>query len=72
MPLKESYVIWNHKGGVGKSTLTFHITSHYSRRNPTEKVLVIDGRWMLVDYAFIVNNRPLAVRGHVTNGSFKQ
>ena len=30
------------------------------------------GRWMLVDYAFIVNNRPLAARGHVTNGSFKQ
>ena len=42
MPLKESYVIWNNKGGVGKSTLTFHIASHYSRRNPTEKVLVID------------------------------
>lgn len=42
MPLKESYVIWNNKGGVGKSTLTFHIASYYSRRNPTEKVLVID------------------------------
>ena len=42
MPLKESYVIWNNKGGVGKSTLTFHIASHYSRPNPTEKVLVID------------------------------
>ena len=42
MPLKESYVIWNNKGGVGKSTLTFHIASHYSRRNPTKKVLVID------------------------------
>ena len=27
---------------------------------------------VVVYYAFIVNNRPLAVRGHVTNGSFKQ
>ena len=42
MPLKESYVIWNNKGGVGKSTLTFHMASHYARRNPAEKVLVID------------------------------
>ena len=27
---------------------------------------------VVVNYAFIVNSRPLAVRGHVTNGSFKQ
>ena len=42
MPLKESYVIWNNKGGVGKSTLTFHMATQYARRNPTESVLVID------------------------------
>lgn len=42
MPLKESYVIWNNKGGVGKSTLTFHVATQYARRNPTESVLVID------------------------------
>ena len=42
MPLKESYVIWNNKGGVGKSTLTFHLATQYARRNPTEFVLVID------------------------------
>lgn len=42
MPLKESYVIWNNKGGVGKTTLTFHIATQYARRNPTKTVLVID------------------------------
>ena len=42
MPLKESYVIWNNKGGVGKTTLTFHMATQYARRNPSIKVLVID------------------------------
>jgi len=42
MPLKESYVIWNNKGGVGKTTLAFHLATQYARRNPTMKVLVID------------------------------
>ena len=47
MPLKESYVIWNNKGGVGKTTLTFHIATEYARRHQTENgapvnVLVID------------------------------
>lgn len=42
MPLKNSYVIWNNKGGVGKTTLTFHLATHYAMRNPDRKVLVID------------------------------
>ena len=42
MPLKESYVIWNNKGGVGKTTLTFHMATRYATRNPTVNVLVID------------------------------
>lgn len=42
MPLKESYVIWNNKGGVGKSTLAFHMATHYSRREASVNVLVID------------------------------
>ena len=42
MPLKDSYVIWNNKGGVGKTTLTFHLATHYAMRNPDRKVLVID------------------------------
>lgn len=42
MPLKESYVIWNNKGGVGKSTLTFHMSTLYAEQNPFKSVLVID------------------------------
>ena len=36
------YAIWNNKGGVGKSYLTFQIAAEYARQNPTKKVLVID------------------------------
>ncbi|RYZ91203.1 MAG: ParA family protein [Proteobacteria bacterium] len=42
MPLKNSYAVWNNKGGVGKSTITFHIASRYAQLHPNEKVLVID------------------------------
>lgn len=42
MPLKNSYAIWNNKGGVGKSTITFHLASRYAELNPARKVLVID------------------------------
>lgn len=36
------YAMWNNKGGVGKSYLTFQIASEYARQNPTKRVLVID------------------------------
>lgn len=36
------YAIWNNKGGVGKSYLTFQIASEYARTHPNEKVLVVD------------------------------
>ena len=36
------YAIWNNKGGVGKSYLTFQLASEYARRHPTQKVLVVD------------------------------
>ncbi len=36
------YAIWNNKGGVGKSYLTFQIASEYARTHPKQKVLVID------------------------------
>ena len=36
------YAIWNNKGGVGKSYLTFQIASEYARTHPDEKILVID------------------------------
>lgn len=36
------YAIWNNKGGVGKSYLTFQLSAEYARQNPDKKVLVID------------------------------
>ena len=36
------YAIWNNKGGVGKSYLTFQIASEFARTHPNEKVLVVD------------------------------
>jgi chromosome partitioning protein len=36
------YAIWNNKGGVGKSYLTFQIASEYARTHPQQNVLVID------------------------------
>ena len=38
----KSYVIWNNKGGVGKSTITFHIAAVYAEQNPDRDVVVID------------------------------
>ncbi|MCJ8510293.1 AAA family ATPase [Rhizobium lemnae] len=36
------YAIWNNKGGVGKSYLTFQVASEYAQQNPDKRVLVID------------------------------
>lgn len=38
----KSYVIWNNKGGVGKSTITFHIATVYAQKNPDKDVVLID------------------------------
>ena len=42
MALRSSYALWNNKGGVGKSTITFHLSMRYAEKNPKAKVLVID------------------------------
>jgi len=42
MATVERYVVWNNKGGVGKSTITFHIASRYAEAHPEKQVLVID------------------------------
>lgn len=42
MALLNSYALWNNKGGVGKSTITFHLSMRYAEKNPKKKVLVID------------------------------
>lgn len=40
--IKNKYIIWNNKGGVGKSTLAFHIASTYADKYKDENILVID------------------------------
>lgn len=34
--------MWNNKGGVGKSTITFHVASVYAEKNPERDVIVVD------------------------------
>jgi len=36
------YGLWNNKGGVGKSYLTFQIACEYASTHPTQKILVLD------------------------------
>lgn len=36
------YAIWNNKGGVGKSYLTFQLASEYARQHRDRRVLVVD------------------------------
>lgn len=40
--IRARYTVWNNKGGVGKSTLTFHLASTYADAHPKERVLVVD------------------------------
>jgi cellulose biosynthesis protein BcsQ len=42
MGLLQSYAVWNNKGGVGKSTITFHVAARYAEMFPERNVLVID------------------------------
>jgi cellulose biosynthesis protein BcsQ len=42
MEKNKSYVMWNNKGGVGKSTITFHVASVYAEKNPERDVIVVD------------------------------
>ncbi len=37
-----TYAIWNNKGGVGKSYLSFQIACEYARTHPNKRILVID------------------------------
>jgi cellulose biosynthesis protein BcsQ len=36
------YALWNNKGGVGKSYLSFQVAAEYARTHPDQKVLVVD------------------------------
>lgn len=37
-----TYALWNNKGGVGKSYLSFQIACEYARSHPDQKILMID------------------------------
>eukprot|EP01102_Stenamoeba_stenopodia_P004217 TRINITY_DN1446_c0_g1_i1.p1 TRINITY_DN1446_c0_g1~~TRINITY_DN1446_c0_g1_i1.p1 ORF type:complete len:455 (+),score=18.50 TRINITY_DN1446_c0_g1_i1:20-1384(+) len=38
----KTFVMWNNKGGVGKSTLTFNVVCEYAKQFPNRKFLVLD------------------------------
>lgn len=42
MALINTFGIWNNKGGVGKSTITFHLATRYAETNPDKNVIVLD------------------------------
>ena len=42
MALIRSYAVWNNKGGVGKSTISFHLAARLAETRPNVNVLVID------------------------------
>ncbi len=39
---RATYALWNNKGGVGKSYLTFQIACEYARTHPDPNILVLD------------------------------
>lgn len=41
MPV-ETIGLWTNKGGVGKTTLTFHLSTAYAHLNPDKRVVVVD------------------------------
>ena len=40
MATKNVFGIWNNKGGVGKSTITYHLSTRYAELHPEEEELV--------------------------------
>jgi cellulose biosynthesis protein BcsQ len=42
LPHLKSYVLWNNKGGVGKTTLCFQLSTLYASLHPEETVVVLD------------------------------
>jgi cellulose biosynthesis protein BcsQ len=84
--VNKSYVVWNNKGGVGKSTITFHIASVYAEINPERDVVVIDmcpqanvsmmlmggGQTGEKHLQSLINNKsPKTVVGYITDSIIK-
>jgi cellulose biosynthesis protein BcsQ len=82
----KSYVLWNNKGGVGKSTITFHVASVYAEKNPDRDVIVVDmcpqanSSSMLMGggkksekklQELISKNEPQSVVGYITEATLK-
>lgn len=42
VPPVVTYALWNNKGGVGKTTLTFQLSTRYAHEHPEHAVLVVD------------------------------
>src|SRR5882672_8173296 len=36
------YAIWNNKGGVGKTFLSFMLGTEYAKRNPDKAIILVD------------------------------
>ena len=42
MPLEGSYILWNNRGGTGKTTFAYHLANKYALKHPDKTVLLID------------------------------
>ena len=86
MKSNKSYVTWNNKGGVGKSTITFHIASVYAEKNLDKDVIVVDmcpqanSSSMLMGEGkqsesklqeLISKNEPQSIVGYITEATLK-
>ncbi|MES0491890.1 MAG: ParA family protein [Leptospirales bacterium] len=82
----KSYVIWNNKGGVGKSTITFHVASVYAENHLDRDVVVVDmcpqanSSSMLMGggkesesklQELISKNEPQSIVGYITEATLK-
>ncbi|MGF6809770.1 Mrp family chromosome partitioning ATPase [Paraburkholderia sp. Clong3] len=56
------YAVWNNKGGVGKSYLTFQIACEYARQNPLKKQKLFGGSFYVVTGTDSRRNPSLAAR----------
>jgi cellulose biosynthesis protein BcsQ len=61
-----SYAVWNNKGGVGKSTISFHLAARLAEKRPNVNVLVIDA-CPQANASMLLLGGGTAGEGHVLN-----